>query len=703
MPTDPKEFEKWLDLVGANVDIEKLRFLPVVANGKEPDVPRGKSWKAHLFGWREALERLKQGKNVGFVAMPETLCVVDLDLAKIKDEKLKEEVINLFPESLTVKTQSGGEHRYYLNKGVLNADAKGRYRGCGEVRANYKYVLVAGSCVNGKVYRVEKEMAPQILDKVPEDWAPYSFQEALNLAGEYEEFKNVKGWKLSDIVVHDPKLHDLITSPERYKSLKHPDYPTPSEPDMALLSKLKWWGFDFETSCKIIRKFRGREKLYKHKTYLPNTWKKIVHIRTALDIFPEDWDPRYSTITEYVEGLEKQQLGVLEKPLDLDLISEGWLKRYILYLNKLTDAYVEYKFLSGIFLLSCISFKTKINVKPSWFHPEIWILLVGRTHTARKTTILNLTRDILEDLFPHNVVTEFTEEGLVTRLEKNNVVFFFKDEFQDFVKKVISKKYLSGLFEFLCSLYDARRKFVKTLAKKEIKVDEPFFNWITSTTPTVFDFLNQQIETGFLNRFIICFPDYEKGFLDPDNIEAEDIEERTKIQRELQEIYEQISDKQFVFSKEGLRAIGKYERDKEIKEEVKDLISRKQNFLKKLAYFLYIGSDDFLKQKHGERIEIPFEYVKRAIGLYENFFLKHMQKVYLYLREEGYALSKILRVFLRKRTRVLSHSELLRYSHLNIKKFNEIIKTLQEREEIDVITVMKNGKEVKKYIWRGEL
>ncbi|MEM4973140.1 MAG: bifunctional DNA primase/polymerase [Candidatus Hadarchaeales archaeon] len=147
--TDPRQFETFVNLLPREIR-KMVWYIPVSKNDKFPDVPAGRSWKEERLTEQQALARLRVGLNVGVVATPDTLAVIDIDKENL-------EVLNFIPpvlrETLTVKTRSGGLHLYYLNQGVENLDPswseldpkrKGRAM---EVRANSRYVLSPGSFV----------------------------------------------------------------------------------------------------------------------------------------------------------------------------------------------------------------------------------------------------------------------------------------------------------------------------------------------------------------------------------------------------------------------------------------------------------------------------------------------------------------------------------------------------------------------------
>jgi len=286
--TCPAEFDKWLRLLPW-----KPWLIPCVKHGKEPDVPKGESWKATK--WRlsltDARKRIQAGLNVGVVATGRDFVFFDHD---------DPEKFTLPIKTLTVQTRNGKLHKYYVNGGdVKNADGKGRYKGCGEVRAEWKYVLVPGSYVPPDenagagatgLYRVlvAKPPAKLYAKDLPREFQPSFTPEPTEdkprpmMAG---SFRNQYGWSIEDLRRRDKKLDELLSI------LQPAGYPSPSEADMACLSKLLFWGYTESEAVDILRHFRGRKKLNR-EDYVKATLSKVAHGETIgnyVDVFR--WNP----------------------------------------------------------------------------------------------------------------------------------------------------------------------------------------------------------------------------------------------------------------------------------------------------------------------------------------------------------------------------------------------------------------------------
>lgn len=262
--TSIDEFDKFIHLLPC-----VPYLIPIAKNSKHPDIPEGESWKAPKYKLtvEQARKRLGQGLNVGVAATGKDIVIFDLDnLQKYEFSK----------ETLAVKTRSGKLHKYYMNGGdVKNADGKGQYAGCGEVRAQWKYVVAPGSYVpcdknvSDGVYRVSIEKQPVLLNanELPPEFQPTPTTNPIQPLIMDGSFRNQYGWTIEDIRERDEKLDELLSN-------TNVGYPSASEADMATLAKLIYWGYTDNEASIILRKFRDREKLLRDD-YINATLAKI--------------------------------------------------------------------------------------------------------------------------------------------------------------------------------------------------------------------------------------------------------------------------------------------------------------------------------------------------------------------------------------------------------------------------------------------
>jgi len=125
-------------------------FFPVRMNAKEPDIPKGNSFKANLayrLSVYDAINRLKWGKNVGICAIAGGILFLDVDVSKGKILASMGFLDSLAP-TLIIRSRNGGRQYYYQNDGkYANQIIYEGKNPIGELRADWWYVVGAGSYV----------------------------------------------------------------------------------------------------------------------------------------------------------------------------------------------------------------------------------------------------------------------------------------------------------------------------------------------------------------------------------------------------------------------------------------------------------------------------------------------------------------------------------------------------------------------------
>jgi hypothetical protein len=246
-------------------------LIPIRPNNKIPDVPQGQSWKNpqyHLTP-QQAITRLKQGGNIGIIAH-DWLCIVDLDdPAKYTLEK----------PTLTITTRSGALHKYYLNDGTIeNSVGKNSLAKCGEVRAEWQYVLAPGSYVPPEnntgtgLYHITTNTPPATLCKhdLPTDFIPTEKTiiainpEILNTP---LSIRNHKGTSLETYRKRDPKLDSLLNGHDLTGDTSRDDASTLNH----LINDCE---FTDAEAITILKKYRYRPKL-ERPDYLQHTLNNI--------------------------------------------------------------------------------------------------------------------------------------------------------------------------------------------------------------------------------------------------------------------------------------------------------------------------------------------------------------------------------------------------------------------------------------------
>jgi hypothetical protein len=147
-------------------------------NAKQPLTKHGlhdaTTDQAIIYDWF----RRWPGANVGMPTGPRSgFVVADLDCKRAGADGLAtlgalEVDLGQLPETLTVQTPSGGEHRYFrVPAAVVIRNSAGRVLGCEapglDVRGVGGYVLAAGSAIDGVPYRVTRRLEAA---ELPPSW-----------------------------------------------------------------------------------------------------------------------------------------------------------------------------------------------------------------------------------------------------------------------------------------------------------------------------------------------------------------------------------------------------------------------------------------------------------------------------------------------------------------------------------------------------
>ena len=376
-------------------------LIPLIANDKRPDLKAGQSWTDpnNQLTPEQALERLKQGKNVGIIGS-DWLCIVDLDNpAKYRLNK----------KTLTVKTRSGSLHQYYLHDGTIeNADAKNDLKGCGEVRVENKYVVAPGSYVtpnpedqgNG-LYHIIENNPIAFLEKtdLPPDFLPTEKTlipinpEILNST---VPLRNHRGTSLDEFRKRDPKLNDLLNGQDLTGDTSRDDASTLNH----LINDCE---FTEPEAIAILKKFRYRPKL-ERPDYIQNTLNHITR-REPNPIYQLNLQQNQPTTTvqtglngEHIETTVTQKTKTKpapqEDPNSLKNIIRDLKDTYIF--KTPTDTLELHQYINGIYVPAERDIESDL---------EIRINEKLSTHTA-KEIINHLKRS---SYIPRTEINKYTE------------------------------------------------------------------------------------------------------------------------------------------------------------------------------------------------------------------------------------------------------------------------------------------------------
>jgi hypothetical protein len=188
---------------------------------------------------------------------------------------------------------------------------------------------------------------------------------------------------------------------------------------------------------------------------------------------------------------------------------DTFIDRYTEWATNSTDAVPVYHELSAAILLSAIlANNIRIEVSYGTIVPNLWGLILGESTLTRKTTAMQLAMSMLNEVDQEALMTnDGTAEGLLQSLSNRTgrTSIFFKDEVSGFFDAINNKKYLAGVPEILTHLYDSPRRYVRSLAKSEIVVQNPILIFFGGgiSEKTYANLTDEYVLSGFLPRFLV--------------------------------------------------------------------------------------------------------------------------------------------------------------------------------------------------------
>lgn len=189
--------------------------------------------------------------------------------------------------------------------------------------------------------------------------------------------------------------------------------------------------------------------------------------------------------------------------------TETVIDTYMTWATEATDAVPVFHELSAFIVLSTIlSTNIQLEVSYGTVIPNLWALILGESTLTRKTTAMNLARNLIAHVDDEaEIASEGSVEGILNGLQYRPAMasMFYRDEVSGFFDAINKKDYMAGMTEVFTHLYDTPRVFRRLLKKETIVVEKPIFIFYGGgIRDEVFSKLNQDnILSGFLPRFLI--------------------------------------------------------------------------------------------------------------------------------------------------------------------------------------------------------
>lgn len=374
----------------------------------------------------------------------------------------------------------------------------------------------------------------------------------------------------------------------------------------------------------------------------------------------------------------------------------NFVDRYVQYASKLTESPRLFHYFLGYLLLSQVVGRNATYSGATYdAGPNLWLVLIGPSSQARKSSTWKITTDLLNDVFqdrsyilPAGGSYESFLEAWTLRKDESGTAcgLVVHDEFKN-LNDWIGRDYNIEMKGFLTQAYDQtevhRRVGTRTKATEYI-IPHPFLNIVCATTPKWFysSINEEKILGGFIPRFTIVCSNEQRPYIPrrpmPDLLEREALINELKRVRELK-----IG--RMDYDEDAAKMHDKWHchfRDKKrnAHEALVPFISRRVADVHKFAQLNCImrGGAPVMNSADLDSaiaiIENLIEYTEDVIS--DRMALTPFQ-------DDRNKVIDLIRKFSNGNGGAV-HSKVLRYSRLDKKRFRDIIETLDEERTIKI-------------------
>ena len=190
---------------------------------------------------------------------------------------------------------------------------------------------------------------------------------------------------------------------------------------------------------------------------------------------------------------------------------EHYVSRYIEYAAKMTDAPLEYHEAGALMQLAVSTpfMRAQLAPFPGGLKSNLYLLMLGVTTRARKSTAQRIARDIIEIVNPAAALpSRMTPEALVGDLasRSGSASVWMPDEFGAMLAQINRRDYLKGLEELLLTLYGGD-DYTYLRADRQTIIRNPHVSVFGAATPESVALSGPTAMLGgLLPRFGVVFP-----------------------------------------------------------------------------------------------------------------------------------------------------------------------------------------------------
>ena len=338
-------------------------------------------------------------------------------------------------------------------------------------------------------------------------------------------------------------------------------------------------------------------------------------------------------------------------------------------------------------------------------YTNLWLCVLGETSKFRKSTALAIGLRLLRDLKSSSIYpNEFSHEKLVEIMSQNPIGTFCFFELKALLD-ALEKDYLSSTRAFLTEMFDCPEYYRRQTNNKErgdIIIEKPAISILGASTISWLQMSETNLQGGFLTRFLFVNA-IEKDFIKDIPAKA-NIVLRNKVLFNLRMINADTDQIEYGLSPDAEKLYKDQCRSIEARMDnpgnirVAPLFARQNIYTIKIAMIIQTLMDVRCTEITEEAMSRAVFFVDKCVDNIARVLGDIPQN-----RDES-AYRKVKNMIEKVgRDKGLSHSQALKHSHMDSRKFRDVIATLSEREDIVIeqISDPATGKEVKFYRIRG--
>jgi hypothetical protein len=215
-------------------------------------------------------------------------------------------------------------------------------------------------------------------------------------------------------------------------------------------------------------------------------------------------------------------------PFSLVTPADSFVTKYVEYAKQRTDAPPAAHELMAFGILSALAGpKPRLPIVTAihGWRLTLWLMYLVNTTGGRKTTVLEIAKDIIEEVLGHSALIEWegSPQGLIQKLQLRDgqAAVFTRDEFSGLLKQINRGGYLAGLEQTFMRAFDGNRiENIRTRKKGSDgaphedtdRVESPYLTMLTAATWDNFTTAatTDNVLDGFLARFVFL-----TGLADP--------------------------------------------------------------------------------------------------------------------------------------------------------------------------------------------